>query len=129
MTDPTLLQAFKENPLFFFLAFVVGAIAFVLGIVAVAAAARSKSAARPIAIVAVLLGAATVGVGGLGAALERSRAQMVVGDPGLGAGDKERIHAYAEESGEDCLVFGAAASAPGALLAVVALVMSTKRKG
>jgi hypothetical protein len=123
--EPTMLGAFKENPVFFALAALLGALGFALVIVALIALGKKPGIAAAVGLAAAVAGLLTMGAGTVGWFTARAHTLGAVSAPGLDARDRERILAYGNADASMPLKFGFGLGAipllAGAALGVAAL--------
>lgn len=122
--ETSVLQTFKENPLFFLAAVLAAGVGLVLGLVALVVRSRAKGAAVSLGAVAVLSGLVAMGLGALGGARLRASYELVASTPGLTASDKVKIQAQAAAEASHVLTVGLGAGALPLLLGVLAVVLA-----
>jgi hypothetical protein len=120
-----MLEAFKENPVFFLLACLLGVAAVAAGLVGLFVVTRQLRVG--VGVVALGLGLSALGAGAGGTLVARGHVDAAALTPGLSARDSDRIRDIGYRESAQSLVFGSLAAVPGSLLAVIALVSARKR--
>ena len=104
--EPSLLGAFKENPVFFALAALIASAGFVLVLVALIALGKKPGVAAAVGFAAAVAGLLAIGAGAMGSWSARKHTDGALSSPGLTARDRERIGAYGYAEAKMPLKFG-----------------------
>lgn len=89
--EPSFLEAFKQNPLFFLVSIFFGGLGLALAVLALVLASRASKLGIVIGLVAVLAGLGALGSGVVGWLTSRSLVESAAASPGLSASDRSRI--------------------------------------
>ena len=127
-TDPSLLDALKQNPSFLGGALLVGAIAVVLALSALIAVARLARLAVVLGAVAILAGFVPIGLASAGVRSYLERAQAALGAPGLAAKEKARMKTYSEAVAGQSWKLGVGLGAVPITLGTIAIVAARRRR-
>lgn len=123
---PTLLEAFKDNPVFMFFAVVFGLGALVLAVVGLVV--RGKGLGIGLGVAAALVAFLAITVGAVGAIRVRVTLQVAAESAGLSSSDRGRVLEYGNAEAKHNLVVGAVAAVPGGALGLLAIVVALTRK-
>jgi hypothetical protein len=124
--EPSFLDAFKENPVFFVLALFCASLGFALGVLSLLL--RQKSMISLIlSLAAITMGLASGAAGAIGAAQLVSQAEAAIGTPGLSANDRARLVDYARSSAVYPFATGAVGAVPAMLLGGIAIIFRKRR--
>lgn len=124
--EPTFVDAFRANPIFFVLIGMLAAAAFVVALVALVSLARPRRALVA-GIVAGALAVAAMGAGAFAWHSARSTVDEALAIAGLTDRDRERIRAAGYAEAAYPLYFGLAAATLPLLAASVAVLVSLTR--
>jgi hypothetical protein len=125
--EPTLLEAFKENPVSFVVALFCASLGVTLG--TLASILHKKGLVSTIlAVAAVTMGLASAAAGALGAAQFSQQADAAIATPGLSVSDRARIVGDARARAIYPFATGAVGAVPAMLLGGTAIILRIRRK-
>lgn len=129
--EPSLLGAFKENPVFFALAAMLALLGFVLVLVALVVFRSKPGVGAAVGLAGAIAGLLAIGAGTVGWYTARAHTLGAVSSPGLTARDRERILASGNAEATMPLKFGVAAGVvpllAGAALGIAAISRARKK--
>jgi hypothetical protein len=109
--EPSLIDAFKQNPLFFLIACFFGGLGLALSLLGLILASRGSKIGIVIGLVAVLSGFGALGSGVVGWVMARNMVEAAAAAPGLSASDRSRLMEHGTAEALYSLEVGIAASA------------------
>lgn len=127
--EPSFIDAFKQNPLFFLIGILLGGLGLALAITAMVFAGRGSKVGIVLGFVAILSGLGALTSGVVGWMFGRSGIEAAAQSPGLSAGDRARLIQAGYAESLYSLELGIAASALPLLAGMTACAVGiAKRK-
>lgn len=126
--EPSFVDAFKQNPLFFLIGILFAGLGLSLAVAGLVFATRRSKAGIVLGFVAVLGGLCALGSGVVGWLLAKSQVEAAVQSPGLSAGDRSRLMEAGSAEALHSLEFGIAACALPLLAGMTACVVGIAKR-